>query len=55
MAKWLAWQAEYADRLATLPETLRDTATANDLDDTADFNIAAPADIEPPRGYGRDR
>jgi len=39
-------QAEYARWLTGLPDSLRDTATAGALE--------ALADIEPPRGYGRD-
>jgi len=55
VAELLALQSEYADWLATLPESLRDTATADALEAIADLDIAALADIEPPRGYGRDR
>ena len=45
----LALQAEYADWLAALPESLQHSATA-----IIDIDLTPLADIEPPRGYGRD-
>jgi hypothetical protein len=51
----LALQAEYADWLATLPESLRDSTTANALETVVDLDLTPLADIELPRGYGRDR
>ena len=54
VAELLALQAEYAAWFETLPESLRDTATAIALEAITDLDIAALADIEPPRGYGRD-
>jgi hypothetical protein len=50
----LALQADYADWLAALPDGLRDSTTAQALEAIADLDLAALADIEPPRGYGRD-
>jgi hypothetical protein len=50
----LALQAEYADWLATLPESLRDSTTANALETVVDLDLTPLADIELPRGYGRD-
>jgi len=50
----LALQAEYADWLAALPDSLRDSATADALEAIVDLDLTPLADIEPPRGYGRD-
>ena len=54
VAELLALQAEYARWLTALPDSLRDTATAEALEALADLELTALADIEPPRGYGRD-
>ena len=54
MAELLALQAEYARWLTGLPDSLRDTTTAEALEALADLDLTALADIEPPRGYGRD-
>jgi hypothetical protein len=48
----LALQAEYADWLIALPESLHDSPTAEALEAIVD--LTALADIKPPRGYGRD-
>jgi hypothetical protein len=50
----LALQAEYADWLTALPDSLRDAATAEALEAIADPDLTALANIAPPRGYGRD-
>ncbi len=50
----LALQATYADWLAALPESLRDSATAEALEAIVDLDLTAIADCQPPRGYGRD-
>jgi hypothetical protein len=50
----LTLQAEYADWLAALPNSLQDSATADALEAIVDLDLAPLADIEPPRGYGRD-
>jgi hypothetical protein len=50
----LALQAEYADWLAALPDSLQDSATASALEAISDIDLTPPADIELPRGYGRD-
>ncbi len=50
----LALQSEYADWLTALPDSLRDSPTANALEAIVDLDLIALADIEPPRGYGRD-
>ena len=47
-------QATYADWLATLPESLRDSRTAEALKSIADLDLTDLAACEPPRGYGRD-
>jgi hypothetical protein len=54
VAELLALQAEYASWLTVLPDSLRDTATAEALEALADLELTALADFEPPRGYGRD-
>ena len=54
VAVLLALQAEYTAWLDGLPDSLRDSATAQALQDIADLDLAALADIQPPRGYGRD-
>ncbi len=50
----LALQADYAAWASALPDALRDTATAEALQAIIDLDLAELADIEPPRGYGRD-
>jgi hypothetical protein len=50
----LALQAAYADWLVGLPESLRESATAEALEAIVDLDITAIADCRPPRGYGRD-
>ena len=50
----LALQVEYADWLAALPDSLRHSATADALEAIVDIDLTPLADIEPPRGYGRD-
>ena len=50
----LVLQAEYVDWLAALPDSLRDSPTAEALKAIADLDLTALAEIMPPRGYGRD-
>ena len=50
----LALQAEYAQWLAALPDSLSDSPTAEALEAIVDLDLTELADIEPPRGYGRD-
>jgi len=50
----LTLQAEYAGWLTALPDNLQGSATADALEAIVDLDLAALADIEPPRGYGRD-
>jgi hypothetical protein len=50
----LALQAEYAKWLEALPDSLSDSPTAEALGAIVDLDLTELADIEPPRGYGRD-
>lgn len=54
VAELLALQAEYAAWCDTLPENLSETATAQALNAIVEFDLSDLADLEPPRGYGRD-
>ena len=47
-------QAMYADWLATLPEGLHASRTAEALEAIANLDLTDLAECEPPRGYGRD-
>jgi hypothetical protein len=47
-------QAEYAAWLDTMPDSLREGATAQALQAIVDLDLGELAAIEPPRGYGRD-
>jgi hypothetical protein len=53
-AELLALQAEYAAWSDTLPESLRDSATAEALQEIIDLDLDSLANIRPPRGFGRD-
>ena len=50
----LGLQAEYTTWLDALPDSLRDSDTAYALQDIVDIDLAQLAEIQPPRGYGRD-
>ena len=50
----LALQAEYAAWRDALPDSLRDSATAEALQAIVELDLDVLADIEPPRGFGRD-
>jgi hypothetical protein len=54
VAELCALQAEYAAWLTALPETLQDSPAAQALEIIVDLDLAALADIDLPRGYGRD-
>ena len=54
VAELLALQAEYAAWSDGLPESLRDSATAEALQEIVDLDLDAVAHITPPRGFGRD-
>ena len=47
-------QASYAAWFDTLPDTLRDTVTAEALQAICDIDLAELQAIDPPRGFGRD-
>jgi len=50
----LTLQAEYADWLAALPDSLQGSPTSDALEAIVDLDLTFLAEIEPPRGYGRD-
>jgi len=50
----LALQTAYCAWLEAIPDSLRDTATAEALQAIVELDLEALAAIEPPRGYGRD-
>ena len=50
----ISLQAEYAAWWEVLPDSLRDTATAEALQTIVELDLEALAAIVPPRGYGRD-
>ncbi len=50
----IALQAEYAAWADAMPDGLRDTVTAEALQVIVELDLQTLADIEPPRGYGRD-
>lgn len=54
VAELLALQADYTAWADALPDSLRDTATAEALQAIVDLDLDALTIIEPPRGYGRD-
>ena len=54
VAELLALQAEYAKWLAALPDSLSNSQTAKALEAIVALDLTELADIEPPRGYGRD-
>ena len=54
LAEMLAVQAECAAWFEALPESLRDSATAEALQEIIDLDLDAIAAVQPPLGYGRD-
>jgi len=50
----VALQAEYAAWHDALPDSLRDSVTAEALQAIVDLDLDALTAIVPPRGYGRD-
>jgi hypothetical protein len=50
----LALQAEYGGWYDALPDSLRNSSTAEALQAIAELDLEALAEIVPPRGYGRD-
>jgi hypothetical protein len=47
-------QSQYVDWLAALPDSLQNSDTAEALEAIAELDLESIADIELPRGYGRD-
>ena len=54
VAELVALQAEYAAWYDALPDSLRDSATAEALQAIVDLDLDALTAVQPPRGYGRD-
>jgi len=54
VAELLTLQAEYTAWLEALPDSLKDTDTAEALQAIVELDLDALASAEPPRGYGRD-
>ncbi len=54
VAELATLQASYAAWFDTLPDNLRDTATAEALQAICDIDLADLQEIQPPRGFGRD-
>jgi hypothetical protein len=54
VAELLALQAEYAAWCDALPDSLRDSATAEALQAIVELDLDVLDDIKPPRGFGRD-
>ena len=54
VAELLALQEDYQGWLDALPESLADGATAEALRTICDLDLSELANIEPPRGFGRD-
>ena len=51
----LALQDHYQAWYDNLPESLHETPLGEKLQAIADIDLSELADIDPPRGYGRDR
>ena len=47
-------QAEYQDWLDNLPDNLQESAVAERLTATCDYDFGDLEALEPPRGFGRD-
>jgi hypothetical protein len=54
VAELVALQDQYTQWFEALPEALRDTAAGEALQAIVDFDLGELADLEPPRGFGRD-
>jgi hypothetical protein len=54
VAELLALQAEYANWIGAMPDSLRDSPTAQALETLVDLDLDALADIDLPREFGRD-
>jgi hypothetical protein len=54
LAVMMTVQAECAAWFEALPESLRDSATAEALQEIVDLDLETIAAVRPPLGYGRD-
>jgi len=54
LAVLVAVQAECAAWFEKMPDSLRDTAMAEALQEIIDLDLDAIAAVQPPRGFGRD-
>jgi hypothetical protein len=54
LAEMRAVQAECAAWFDALPESLRDSPAASALQEMIDLDLDAIAQVQPPKGYGRD-
>jgi len=54
LAEMLAVQSECAAWFEALPESLRESPTAEALQEMIDLDLDVIAAVQPPRGYGRD-
>ena len=54
VAELVDLQADYAVWLNALPDSLRDSATADALREICDFDLSELEALEPPKGFGRD-
>ncbi len=54
LAVMMTVQAECAAWFEALPESLRDSVTAEALQEIADLDLDSIAAVRPPLGYGRD-
>ncbi len=54
LAELIAVQAECAVWFEVMPESLRDSPTADALQEMIDLDLDAIAAVQPPQGYGRD-
>ena len=54
VAELVILQDEYTQWFEALPEPLRETATGEVLQAIVEFDLGELADLDPPRGFGRD-
>ena len=54
MAELVELQVGYQDWLDSLPESLRDSATAEALAAVCGLDLSELEGVEPPHGFGRD-
>jgi hypothetical protein len=54
LAEMIAVQAECAAWFEALPESLRESPTAEALQEMIELDLDAISAVQPPRGYGRD-